>query len=78
MERRTELQQKLKTSQSDAHEGINKAIIDLEHNISKLSSKESYEKVREKNFQNLSNLNGSCSSNGMWKIRRKTFPKKQT
>ena len=31
----------------------------------------------KENFQNLSNLDGSCSSNGMWKIKRKTFPKKQ-
>ena len=76
MEKRMEMKQKCKIVDIEERDNLEIKIEEIEDQISRLSSRESYEKVKD-NFGALSGSDGSLCSNGIWKLKKKIFPKKQ-
>ena len=74
---RSNLRQKLKTATDEDIEDIEKEIESVEDKLAMLTADENKNKVFE-NFSKLNNTDGSCNLNGMWKVKKKLFPKHVT
>ena len=72
--KRSELVQKMKTTEEKNIEEIEHEIQQVEKEISSLSSKENRDTIIN-NFSNLTRNDGSTNVNGVWNINRKVFPK---
>ena len=71
---RGNLRQKLKLSDEEDKDAIIEEIQETEDKLSILTAEENKNKVI-KNFEALANTDGSCNINGIWKMKKKMFPK---
>ena len=64
----------MKLSNEEDNDAIIEEIKETEDKLSILTAEENKNKVIE-NFEALANTDGSCNINGIWKMKKKMFPK---
>ena len=74
LEKRRKLIEKLKYCNDNEKDTVQDDITDVENKVCDLVADQNFTKVVD-NFKNLSNPTGSFHAQGMWKLKRKVFPK---
>ena len=74
LDKRKSLIQKLKLSEEEEKQAVSDELRNVENDISDLTSEENRLKVID-NFKSLASMDGSTNTMGVWKIKKKVFPK---